>query len=300
MVGITISNGWRLVHAVEIQAPIRWNMQPNSNADFYKQGEHEMEMTSYEPGTPCWVDIGSPDPNAAAEFYGTLFGWEFNDMGTDAGNYKIATLKGKSVAGIGEQQNKDMPPYWTMSISTDDVDTTVKAVTEAGGQVLATMDVMDAGRLAVFADTAGASFSAWQPNNHIGANLVNEPGTFCWNELQTRQPAEEAKAFYTSVFPWEAETKAGGTGMGPSEYTEWKVAGRSIGGMIGIDENWPAEVPNNWSTYFAVEDTDAAIEKVVELGGSVRMPATDIPIGRFAFVADPDGAVFGLIKLNQG
>ncbi len=130
------------------------------------------------------------------------------------------------------------------------------------------MDVMTAGRMAVFADPVGAAFGVWQPGDHKGAALVNEPGTFSWSELVTTDiPA--SKAFYGAVFGWGAETH----GEGPGAYTEWQVNGRSIGGMMQKPPQMPAEVPPFWAVYFAVTDTDDALARVTGLGGAVDNPA---------------------------
>ncbi len=252
-----------------------------------------MKMTKYKPGTPCWVDLGSPNQVAAAQFYGGLFGWRVEDMGPDAGGYQMFYIGNKAIAGLGPQQRPGLP-YWTSYVSVADAEATAASVVAAGGAVfMPPMDVMDAGRMAVFADSTGAPISIWQPGKHIGSGIVNEPGSLCWNELTTRLP-DAAKAFYPAVFGWEPSVQQ----MGPFEYTEWKNDGQTIAGMMAMDESWPAGIPSHWMVYFAVEDTDAAAARVVELGGSVSVAPTDIPPGRFAVVNDPHGAVFSIIKPN--
>jgi predicted enzyme related to lactoylglutathione lyase len=254
-----------------------------------------VQKTSYDPGTPSWVDLGSPDPAAAADFYGNLFGWEIGEAGPpETGGYRMCLLRGTPVAGIGTQQQTGMPPYWTTYVSVADADSTTKEVRNAGGQVFVEpMNVMDFGRMAVYADPSGAVFSAWQPINHIGAGLVNEAGALSWNELLTRD-VEGSKAFYGSVFGWTGNALK----MGEMEYTEWQLGGASIGGMMEMDDNFPAEVPPHWMIYFAVADADATAAKVTELGGSVHQPPMDIPQGRFALLADPQGAMFSIIALT--
>jgi hypothetical protein len=254
-----------------------------------------MEITSYQPGTPNWVDLGSPDPEATAAFYGSLFGWDIQDAGpadVDTGGYRMCLRDGHPVAGIGGQEQPG-PPYWTTYVSVADVDAATKAVEVAGGQtVVGPMDVMRAGRMAVFADPAGAPFSVWQPKDHIGAGLVNEPGTVCWNELATRD-TDAAATFYGDVFGWGGK----GMSMGGFTYTEWQLDGRSVGGMMPMGDMFPPEVPPHWTVYFAVADTDATVARVRELGGTVMMEPDDAPPGRLALVADPHGATFGLIAL---
>ncbi len=252
------------------------------------------ERTEYAPGVPSWIDIGT-DIEGAKQFYGSLFGWEAQDAGPpeETGGYGFFMKDGKMVGGYGPQQNPG-PPFWSTYVSVADIDETAKKVEQAGGNIiLAPMDVMSAGRMAVFQDPQGGVISAWQPGEHKGAQLVNEPGSFTWNELNSRD-MDAAKAFYTAAFGWEAETHEGG----PMPYTEFKVGGESIAGGMPMPPMIPAQVPQHWLVYFAVDDTDAAVAKVTELGGAVRMPGMDTPAGRIAVVADPQGATFAVIKLG--
>jgi predicted enzyme related to lactoylglutathione lyase len=242
------------------------------------------ERTSYAPGTPSWIDIGVPDTAAAATFYGGLFGWKAEiDPRPEAGGYGMFTLKGKNVAGVGPQQSPDMPPFWTVYVTVDDVDATAATVAANEGTVIAgPMDVFDAGRMAVFQDPMGTFISAWQPNQHIGAELVNEPGTFVWNELATVGLAHSS-AFYQKAFGWGV--MEGGEGA-----TMFTVNGEMVcGAHTAGDGEFPA-----WSVWFGVENCDASAAKVTELGGNILMPPTDMPFGRGAVVADPAGAVFGI------
>jgi len=254
-----------------------------------------MEIDRYDPGMPSWIDLGSPDPQGAADFYGALFGWDAPEGPPENGGYRVAMVGDRPVAGIGPAQNPG-PPVWTTYVNVENADATAEKITAAGGQViLPPMDVLDVGRMGVFTDSVGAFFSVWQPGTHPGAMLVNEPGTWSWSELLTTD-LEASKAFYAAVFGWGADTHAGAGPMGA--YTEWQVGGRSVGGMMLKPPMLPAEVPPHWAVYFAVADADAAAARVAELGGSVMMPPMDIEPGRFAVVADPTGAVFNVIALK--
>ena len=258
------------------------------------------ERSEYAPGTPSWVDVSVPDPDAAADFYSAIFGWEFGEPGDPeaTGGYRIATLRGKTVAGLGPIQGEGQPPSWGTYVSTDDADATAAKVREAGGTVHAEpFDILDAGRMAVFADPEGAVFCVWQPNQHPGAQLVSETGAFGWNELNTRDP-EAAKAFYGAVFGWRGE-KFNANG-GP-DYVVWHLGDEEhgIGGMIDMRTNMPDEIPPHWMVYFSVDDTDATIEQVKQLGGDVAYGPMEIPnVGRFAILADPQGAHFAVIKVQ--
>ena len=198
------------------------------------------EVTHYEHGVPSWVDIGTPDPTAALAFYSGLFDWEGQDMGEEAGHYTIVSKGGRQVAAISPAQDSG-PPRWTTYINVDDVDTVATRAQAAGGTVVvAPMDVMTAGRMAIFADTTGAVVAAWQPGDHIGAQLVNEPGAMTWSELATSDLAK-SKDFYSEVFGW-------GWG-GCDEYAEAQVSGRTIGGVMPRPPTMPAEyLITGWST----------------------------------------------------
>ena len=251
------------------------------------------EFSEYPPGTPSWVDLGSPDVDASARFYGELFGWEAAEAGPaeETGGYRMFSRGGKLVAGLGPVQQEGQPPAWTTYISVSSADDIASRAGDSGGQVFAPpFDVLDAGRMAILADTTGAVLGVWQPGQHKGAQLANEPGSFAWNELRTRD-IEGAKKFYNAVFGWEGKTER----MGPMEYTEWQLDGRTIGGMLEMGEDFPEQVPPHWGVYFAVDDCDATVAKVKELGGQLVSEPMDIPAGRFAGLVDPQGASFSVI-----
>src|SRR4051812_148052 len=195
------------------------------------------EVSEYAPGTPSWVDLASPDPDASARFYGGLFGWEAPESGPveETGGYRMLQRAGKNVAGLGPTQAEGQPAVWTTYVSTADAEAGAAKGREAGGEVvMEPFDVLGAGRMAVFVDPAGAFISVWQPQDHHGADVVNEPGSLCWNELATRD-VDQAKAFYGAAFGWEGETNA----YGETSYTEWKLGGRTIGGVFPVEATGP-------------------------------------------------------------
>ena len=248
------------------------------------------ERTSYAPGTPSWVDMGSPNPTEAAAFYGSLFGWTAEmDPNPEAGGYGMFNLRGKVVAGVGPQQNQDMPPYWQVYVTVADADATAARIADAGGTVIMPpMDVFEAGRMAVAEDPQGTFFSIWQPKEHIGAQLVNEPGTFGWNELASTD-LTASRAFYTAVFGWGRDESLSG-----DDADLYTVDGKMV---CGGHTAGPGEFPA-WSIWFTVEDCDASAKLVAELGGTVLVAPNDMSFGRGGVVADPHGAVFGIAQVN--
>jgi predicted enzyme related to lactoylglutathione lyase len=243
-------------------------------------------------GTPSWIDLGSPDVDASVKFYGDLFGWTADPGSTEFGGYRMLRSGGKQVAGVGPLMNPQQPPAWTTYMSVDDAKATSEKAKKAGGQVLVeTMQVGDAGSMAILQDPTGAVFGLWQPDQHKGAELFNTPVSLTWNELSTRDP-EAAKRFYSVVFGWDPQTH----GEGSEAYTEWHLSGKSIGGMMQTPAQVPAAVPPHWLTYFTVSDTEATVKKAQELGAQVLVPPTTIPQGVFAVLTDPAGAAFAVIK----
>ena len=252
-------------------------------------------MPDFPPGTPSWADLAAPDKEAAAHFYSGLFGWEAEAAGPpeETRGYSFFKLDGKQVAGFGPPGPGE-PPSWRTYVATADADETTSKVRDAGDNVvLEPMDVMDVGRMAVFMDTTGAVICVWQPKEHRGADVVNEPGSYAWSELSTREP-QKAEPFYTAVFGWEPRTNP----MNGGSYTTWHLDDKAVAGMIEMGQDWPTEVPSHWLIYFAVDDTDGAADKARELGGGVTVPPRDIPeVGRFAVLSDPNGAHFCVIAL---
>ncbi len=254
------------------------------------------ERTSYEPGTPSWVELsGTPDIEASAAFYRELLGWEMPELPNSAelGGYRRAKLNGKDVAGVSPKMQDDQPCVWSTYVSVEDAAASLGKVKEAGGTVMfGPDDVMDLGKLGVFSDPTGAVCGVWEPGTFAGAEVVNSDGSWGWNELGTRDTAA-AREFYGAVFGWGVEEQDMGE-MGT--YTVWKDGEKTRGGMFDISGVVPDEVPAHWLIYFTVPDCDAAVETVKANGGDLRNGPMDIQVGRFAVVADPHGAVFAVMN----
>jgi uncharacterized protein len=251
------------------------------------------ERTQYTPGTFSWTDLNTTDQEAAKGFYSALFGWEFTDMPAGDGVvYSMGAIDGKWVGAISpqpqQQRDAGVPPAWNSYITVEDVDAIAARAGELGATVHAPpFDVMEAGRMAIVQDPQGAWFLLWQPNQHIGAQLVNAPGALSWNELGSPDLEGSAK-FYGDLLGWTTSPMEGS----PQPYLVVSTAaGRSNG---GIRPPAPPGTPPFWMVYFATADIDQTVAKVGELGGQVYQPPLDIGIAKIAVVADPQGAVFAL------
>jgi len=252
------------------------------------------EQDGYDPGTPSWVDLTTPDLEGALRFYGGVFGWEFEDAGEEAGHYHQALVRGRRVAGLGPAQPGSPPmAYWTTYLSGTDVDAHAAAIAEAGGTVMfGPLEVTGQGRMLIAVDAEGAMFGIWEPQGHKGAQLVNENAALTWNQLMSRN-LDGAARFLGSVFPYAFEALP----ETPFDaYRVFTISGRVVGGMLAMSEEVPAEAPPHWLTYFWLDDVDAGARRTQELGGELMREPQDSPYGRSATLRDPQGAVFAVIR----
>ena len=249
------------------------------------------ERTKYAPGTFSWTDLTTPDQDGAKAFYTALFGWDVqdNDLG-EGGVYSMMLVDGKPVCAISPQppQQQGAPPIWNSYISVDSADATLPRAKELGGTVHApAFDVFDVGRMGVVQDPQGAYFCIWQPKAHIGAERVNGHGMLCWNELHTSDLAD-AQRFYTELFGWSTETMD----MGGSQY---HVVGVDDHGNGGLSDMLTPGAPPHWLVYFGIDDLEAGVARIGELGGTVVQPPLEIGDGnRIAVAQDPQSGWFAL------
>ncbi|MFJ6348335.1 VOC family protein [Streptomyces sp. NPDC054835] len=274
-----------------------------------------MITTDFSPGSPCWLDLGTPDVPAAAAFYRTVFGWDYEAMGgaEDAGGSAEAEdfeggmfrKDGKIVAGLGKLTEKGARSAWMIYYSVADADATTQAVEKAGGTVrVPPMDLDEWGRMAQYSDPLGGQFAVWQPGTNKGVDLVDEPGSLSWTELYTSDAAA-AREFYGSVLGWwySDMEMPGGEGT----YTLITPAGlpaeRMHGGLLQLPSDQLALTGGRpyWHPVFAVADCDATVAQVTGNGGSVQMGPADMPgVGRLAVCLDPANADFVVLAPEAG
>lgn len=258
-------------------------------------------VTTHAPGTFCWPELSSPDPGAAKKFYSALFDWQFkdNDMGAQ-GVYTIFTRDGKDCAALFKQDaaqvQSGMPPYWASYISVENADATTEKAKSLGGTVLlGPFDAGEFGRMSVITDPQGATFCVWQPKTTIGIQVHGEPNSLGWTQLNAND-AGVAKKFYTALIGWKTQEDPMPGQQG--NYTTWLKADGPAGGMMQMPPGSPA--PSHWLPYFAVTSVDTSAQKATSLGAKTFVPPTDIPgVGRFAVLADPQGATFAIVTFTK-
>ncbi|WP_427922329.1 VOC family protein [Streptomyces sp. cg40] len=252
--------------------------------------------TDFITGSPNWLDLGSPDTDAAAAFYGAVLGWQFVSAGPDTGGYGFFQVDGRTVAALGPLTEEGARSAWMIHFKTEDIAATVQAVTAGGGTVrMEPMDVMGEGMLAQATDPQGAQFALWQPGRTAGLDLTSAPNTLLWVELHATDPEADI-AFYQGLFGWRSQDM-------PAPGMTYRVLSTSAGDQQ--DASFGGVAPLNagegeqprWVPYFHSTDVDATIDSARSNGGSVLMPAADVPeVGRIAWLADPFGAAFALLK----
>lgn len=260
------------------------------------RGSAGLNGTAHAPGTPCWVSLMVHGMAATQEFYGELFGWEFQPGPQQLGSYVRAQLDGQEVAGIGQlPPDRHLPIAWTPYFASDDVDLTAETVRHCGGTVgVGPLDAEDVGRLAIASDPAGAVFGIRQAAAHLGTGATGVPGTPTWNELITRDSAGVAK-FYETVFGFEEEPVV----SADFDYIALHIKERPVAGIHGVGNALPRDRGPHWMTYIEVADVNASLTHVSDLGGHVLKRARDTSHGRVATVADPEGAVFSLARTSD-
>lgn len=245
-----------------------------------------MQITKYEPGQFCWVELATKDGQGAKKFYGDLFGWQYDELPMpDSPPYIMAKVTNGVLGAIYE--NPQIPPNWLSYINVDSVDdSAAKAKSLGANLMMEPFDVMDVGRMAVVADPEGAVFALWQARSHVGASVWAEPGAACWNELTARNGDAE-RTFYSSLFGWTPKISP--------EYTEWHDGDKARGGFFEMKDARFDGVPAFWNVYFLVTSVDDSFAKAKSLGATVHHEPMDIPnVGRFAVLGDPQGAGFSL------
>ncbi|MCD0453375.1 VOC family protein [Actinocorallia sp. API 0066] len=244
-------------------------------------------------GTPCWMNLSAPDAQAAREFYAPLFGWEYEVAGAEYGHYVVAQRRGLAAAGI--QGDAEGRASWGLYFAVDDCDAAAERAVKAGAEVVMPADEAgELGRMAVLTDPQGAEFGLWSGAGHVGAEVVDEPGGFVWNELVTAD-TRAAADFYGTVLGLGAAPLQPGV-----DYLTLRIDERPVCGIFGVPRTRLNAVQGGnaaWKVYFGVESAEEAVAATTARGGLVVQPPVDSPFGRFAVLTDPFGAEFAAMAV---
>jgi predicted enzyme related to lactoylglutathione lyase len=253
------------------------------------------KIESYVPGSFCWAELATSDAAAAKHFYGEMFGWIAVDIPMPEGVYTLFQADGNDAAAVYTPR-PGVPVHWGVYFSVASADESAAQIEPCGGKLIAgPFDASDAGRMAIGQDPQGAMFSLWQAKRHIGATHGGPLGKVVWPELATTDPAGAA-GFYTRLFGWKTRPEAG---VAEAPYAEWVNGGVSMGGLLPMQGDQWHGVPPHWMIYITVADCTERAARAGQLGGQICVPPTDIPnVGRFAVIADPQGAAFSLIQMT--
>ncbi len=257
-------------------------------------------VQSHAPGSFSWVELATPDQDAAKKFYSSLFGWAVNDSPMGPSEvYTVFRLDGRDAAAAYTQRQDErdhhVPPHWDLYIAVSNADDAGAQAARLGGKVCApAFDVGDIGRMAVLQDPTGAYFCVWQAKKQAGLGITGVNNSFCWADLSTPDPATAAK-FYSGLFGWKLDKGE----KDPSGYLHIKSGEKYIGGIPPAEHRDP-KIPAHWLVYFDVADVDASTTKARQMGAQVHMPPREMEgVGTWSIVADPQGAVFALFKSGR-
>lgn len=247
-------------------------------------------------GAPCWVDLWTSDVEGSRRFYAELFGWVAEEPSPEHGGYFMFTREGLPVAGeMGDMGEMRADDTWKPSLASDDIEQTLKLATEAGATVHApAMPVDDLGVQAVIADAQGRAVGIWQPGSFPGFTVINEPGAPVFFAFDTAD-YQGAVDFYRQAFGWNPLEEATEDGHHYAGFMDPETD-RPLAGIGDEIENLVEGEAPAWCVFWQTDDVDAAVEKVLALGGTLIDAARDGGLGRVAGVADPTGARFCLCQ----
>lgn len=242
-------------------------------------------------GAASWTELITSDVDGAIEFYKAVFGWQVEVMPMSTGPYAVGNVGGMPSAGMMNRPEEDIPPFWGVYFTAQDVDGTVERAVELGGQVIVpAFDVPEVGRLAVLLDPQGALFSVMADSDPYQDAMQREwsehfalNGTFSWYELRVPDAAAAA-AFYRDLFGWTIDLQE----MSVGPYHVFQLEGEGQGGILGVA---PDEMPPHWGCYITVHDLEACNQAITDHGGTIMAGSIEVPgVGTFTMFADPQGA----------
>lgn len=253
------------------------------------------------PGKIVWHDLLTNDPAASKRFYGELFGWQFESVGSFAGMssdtaYTLIRHNGRLIGGMIDTvalNNRTDISQWVVVMSVEDVDVAAQSFTDNGGSVLTPpRDLQRRGRIAIVQDPAGALLALLQTKDGDPVDQQPELGDFLWNELWTVD-VDGASKFYSDAAGFEtADWDTDGDEESPANYRILKQGDKPRAGILA---NPFEDLDPVWVSYLRVESPAAITARVEELGGKVIVEARPRALGgEVAFIAGPSEAGIAL------
>lgn len=249
-----------------------------------------MEVQQFGDGTPCWFELSTTDPGAAATFYADVLGWHVETGGPETGGYVTCFLGDRSVAGIAGQPVVDGSSTWMLYLRTSDLVATMAAVQVNGGStVRGPEQVLSIGALAHALDPTGARIGFWQPSAFQGAGRVGEPGAYLWSELASSD-LDASDRFYSAVAGLAATPESAHS----ADARQFAKGGHPLLGVVARDDS--DDSPDAWTLTFMVTDLEDTLVRAVAGGAFLEGGIVGLPVGRHALVVDPMGARFGVLE----
>ncbi len=250
-------------------------------------------VTQYPEHYFCWIDIETPEPAAAQDFYAATFGWKFDETESMPA-YVVASLDGQPVCGLTRTTNSSAS--WNSYVNVENAVRSSRIGERIGASINhGVSDLGDLASVCELCDPAGANIRLWEPNKLAGAGIVNQPQSWIWNHLFTRD-LETTEHFYADLFGWTSETEALVTG----DQIYFRLGDRLIAGMMQMSKTYfdPSSSPY-WGVCFRVYDCDATVELARSAGGEILIEPQNVPnVGRLATILDPQGGKFQVLKTN--
>ena len=247
-------------------------------------------------GDFCWINVLTPQPAQAREFFSQVLGWSYTEL---PGMGHIVQVDGHDIGGLWDLHGPNSPaglsPTLGVMVRVDSADAIAEKAIALGGKAKPAFDVMENGRMAELTDPNGAQIDVWQPKKKAGMDADStHPGVPSWFETLTTDAAKASK-FYSDLFGWTAEAMP----MKDLQYTTFKHNDAYVGGMLQITPKM-GHMPPQWVTYFTVNNADETVAEAVRLGAKVCMSMKDIEsVGRFSGLVSPQGVTFYVIQYPQ-
>jgi predicted enzyme related to lactoylglutathione lyase len=255
-----------------------------------------MTTGTRKPGEFCWINMLTPQPAEAREFFGKLLGWSYFEMPGIGHGVQVG---GNDIGGLFDLEGPNTPvgtpPLIGVMVKVESADATCAKVTALGGKAKPAFDIMDQGRMAVCFDPNGAEFDVWEPKKMLGTAVdSSRHGAPSWFETMTTD-VDRASKFYSGLFGWTPEVK-----QSPGfTYTTFKNGATDVAGMLEIAPSM-GEMRPHWVTYFTVTDAEEAAREAVELGATLCRRVQEVPgVGRFCGITSPQGVTFCVIEYTH-